>query len=199
MSLASRFAKNDPDRTITCAQYQAVPNSKRCVHYQDGGTCSLPDEFLCVEWQKANAGRIPGSPSATSPSAAAPTAQPASPPQRDLLGQPFARQKTKAPSPRVELPKNETAPSTGEHGEPVLIRGLTDADIASFKALTVEVCIRNDSIGEVWIVPEYTGQNRKELSCEDAAFLTAICAAFPGAKVASFDKRHEPKKQESKP
>jgi len=202
MSLASRFTKADQERAITCAKYQAVPNSKRCVHYQDGGTCALPDEFLCIEWQKANAGRIPGSP-VTPPAVVAPTAQPAKPQQHDLLGQPLARQKPRDIAPK-EAPsiKNETAPSVEkpvEPTEPVLIRGLTDADIASFKALNVEVCIRNESIGEVWIVPEYTGQDRKELSCEDAAFLTAVCAAFPGAKIASFDKRHEPKKQESKP
>ncbi len=206
MSLASRFAKTDQDRTITCDKYQAIPNSKRCVHYQDGGTCSLPDEFLCIEWQKANAGRIPGSP-VTPPPASAPSVRPvdsADPRSldHDLLGHPLPRQKPKEVAPREEPAKNETTPHVDkpdEPGEPVLIRGLTDADIASFKALNVEVCIRNESIGEVWLVPEYTDQNRKEISCEDAAFLTAVVAAFPGAKVTSFDKRPEPPKQELKP
>jgi len=206
MSLASRFAKADQERAITCAKYQAIPNSKRCVHYQDGGTCSLPDEFLCIEWQKANAGRIPGSP-ITPPPASAPSVRPvdsADPRSldHDLLGHPLPPQKPKEVAPREESARSETTPPVGKLGEltePVLIRGLTDADIASFKALNVEVCIRNESIGEVWLVPEYTGQDRKEISCEDAAFLTAVVAAFPGAKVTSFDKRPEPQKQESKP
>ena len=38
---------------IACAKY--VPREgRRCVHYADGGPCLRPDEFMCVEWLKAN-------------------------------------------------------------------------------------------------------------------------------------------------
>lgn len=70
----------------------------------------------------------------------------------------------------------------------VLVRNLTDEDIASFKALGVEVCFASEGIGEVWIVPEYTEQERREIRIDHAATLTAVCAAFPGAKVTSFEK-----------
>jgi hypothetical protein len=37
---------------IACANY--VPGEgRRCVHYAVG-TCLRPDEFMCVEWLKAN-------------------------------------------------------------------------------------------------------------------------------------------------
>ena len=72
--------------------------------------------------------------------------------------------------------------------EPVFVRGLTDKDIASFKALGVEARITNDVIGDIWLVPEYTDQDRKEIAVEHAATLIAICAAFPGAMVASYNK-----------
>ena len=72
------------------------------------------------------------------------------------------------------------------------MRNLTDEDIASFKALGVEVCIASEEIGEVWIVPEYTEQERRELRIDHAATLTAVCATFPGAKVTSFEKLAKP-------
>jgi hypothetical protein len=43
------------------------------------------------------------------------------------------------------------------------------------------------AIGTLWLVPAYTGaKDRKELSYRDAATLTTICAAFPGAQVTTF-------------
>ena len=70
-----------------------------------------------------------------------------------------------------------------------MVRNLTDEDIASFKALRAEVCMRSEDVGEIWLVPEYTGADRLEISVEHAATLTAICSAFPGARVVSFEKR----------
>ena len=93
MALKDRL-KPEPgadDNGFTCPKYTPKLGSKRCIHYQDGGTCVLPDEFLCIEWQKA-----------------------------------------------------------------------------------------------------------KEISCEDAAFLTAVCAAFPGATVSSFDKKKSTPTKEDK-
>ena len=67
-----------------------------------------------------------------------------------------------------------------------------DQDIASFKALGVEVHLVDELVGDVWLVPTYTGQDRAELSIEHAALLAAVCSAFPGASVASFVRKSKP-------
>ena len=59
MGLADRFARpGEPEPgaapEITCPRYDPVPGTKRCKHYLKGGACSLPDEFMCVEWLKVN-------------------------------------------------------------------------------------------------------------------------------------------------
>lgn len=127
---------------ITCARYEALPGSKRCRHYHPNGACGLPDEFMCVEWLKAN-------------------------------GHP-ANASSTPPSPRTEL---------------AAVRTITDADIASFKALGVEVRLESAELGDLWLVPAYTGSpERLELSVEHAALLAAVCSAFPGARVTSFSR-----------
>ena len=61
--LALRLGKASANRAaapeITCPRYDPVPGTKRCKHYLKGSTCSLPDEFMCVEWLKANGHRVP--------------------------------------------------------------------------------------------------------------------------------------------
>lgn len=47
---------------FSCPEYRAIPGSRRCEHYNEGGTCRLPDRFLCVEWERANARRVAGAP-----------------------------------------------------------------------------------------------------------------------------------------
>jgi len=37
---------------IACAKY-APGGGRRCAHYADGA-CLRPDEFMCVEWLRAN-------------------------------------------------------------------------------------------------------------------------------------------------
>ena len=39
---------------FTCPKYTPAPGASRCVHYADGGPCLRPDEFMCVEWLRAN-------------------------------------------------------------------------------------------------------------------------------------------------
>ena len=113
-------------------------------------------------------------------------------PARDLFGNPLPEEPAPkkpekvAPSPMPKPVPVVEQPSTDR--DAVLVRNLTDEDIASFKALGVEVCLASEEIGEVWIVPEYTEQARRELRIDHAATLTAVCAAFPGAKVTSFEK-----------
>lgn len=164
-------APNPPSEvTITCPHYQRVPLSKRCRHYGQGGLCQRPEAAggKCLEWLKVNA-----------PPQAAP--EPAS---RDLFGAPVA-----PPPPRRPPHTAPPAPSGAPANRPPVVRNVTDAEVASFKALGVEVCIRSDALGPVWLVPEYTDTGRTELSVEHSVLLTAICAAFPGAKVVAMNRR----------
>jgi hypothetical protein len=53
------------------------------------------------------------------------------------------------PSSTLPVPPNE-----GEGVLP-LVRNMTDEEVASFKALGVEVCIESARAGDIWLVPEY--------------------------------------------
>lgn len=183
MSLKARLAVVDQPAApaaFTCPDYDAPAGSKRCRSYLGNGSCARDDHFMCEEWMKANGHAVPA------PTEAKPE------PARDLFGNPLPEEpppkkpEKTAPSP---MPKpTPIAETSTPDRDAVLVRNLTDEDIASFKALGVEVCLASEEIGEVWIVPEYTEQQRRELRIDHAATLTAVCAAFPGAKVTSFEK-----------
>jgi len=84
---------------------------------------------------------------------------------------------------------DEPEPRRAPDQEVPVVRNLTDEDVASFKALGVEVCLATEDCGEVWLVPEYTSRDdRKEISVRDAATLAAVCSAFPGARVTSYER-----------
>jgi hypothetical protein len=63
---------------------------------------------------------------------------------------------------------------------------ITAADIASFRALRVQICFQSDELGELWLVPSYTSQARNEITPEHAATVGRVLAAFPGARVTAF-------------
>lgn len=46
---------------ITCPKY-VRGEGKRCAHFKANGACALPDEFMCVEWLKANGKAAPAPP-----------------------------------------------------------------------------------------------------------------------------------------
>lgn len=71
------------------------------------------------------------------------------------------------------------------------IRCLTEKDIESFKTLGVEACFATKDFGELWLVPKYTGQDRKELSVEHAMLLVAVSGVFPEATLKSFGARSD--------
>lgn len=169
-----------PSREITCARYVPVRGSRRCQRYLDGGGCVLPDEPMCIEWLKANGHVRPETRDEGV--------------QRDLFGNPVPPPKpARSGSTKEDVPPQRREPRA-DAPEPPLVRNVTDEEIASFKELGAEVCLASESIGRVWLVPSYTGEDRREISVEHAATLSAICAAFPGAKVVSFEKtsRAEP-------
>ncbi len=189
MSLKARLAvvEESARRAVfTCPDYDPLPGSKRCRSYLSNGGCAREDHFMCEEWLKANG-------QAARPVEAKPE------PTRDLFGNPVPDEAPAKKSPVRVAPTPSPTPkaspvavgSVAERDAP-LVRNLTDEDIASFKALGVEVCIASEEIGEVWIVPEYTRKDRRELRIDHAATLTAVCATFPGAKITSFEKLAKP-------
>ena len=166
---------SDPSRRvalpITCTKYEATAGTRRCKHYQPNGACGLPDEFMCVEWLKANGHATPA------PTRPAPTREPA----RDLFGRPIAEKPAPITAPK-SVPVAVTAPS---RIDVPIVRTLADVDIMSFKALRLEVRLATE-VGDVWLVPAYTGMDRQELSVDHAALLATICSTLPGAQVTAF-------------
>ena len=179
---------------ITCPRYDAPPGEKRCRHYVKGGACALPDEFMCLEWLKANGHAVP--PAALTPTETTPEPKAQAGPATDLLGRPLPE-----PEPARPRKAEPPAPSTRrlqqveQPEERPPLRGLTDEDIASFKALNAEACLRSEAFGEVWLVPEYTGRDRKEITPEHAATICQVLQAFPGSQVVSFEKSPQTDKE----
>lgn len=171
---------------ITCSKYDAVPGTKRCRHYHANGACALPDEFMCIEWLKANGHTAPPG---------TPPPPPSPPPlTRTLFGEvraeaparpaPIAKPSAQSIAARPTAPKPESDAS--------VVRTITDADIASFKALGLEVCVATAELGDVWIVPAHTGADRLELSVDHAALIAAVTSAFPGARVTALVRKPKP-------
>ena len=183
---------------ITCEKYTRG-EGKRCVHFQQGGTCALPDEFVCTEWQKHNGPNKRVLP-VVAPAPVVEEVPAAKPGARDLFGNPVVvplqpvSKPRPAPVPMVPTqPEADVAPAIDLDG----LRGLTTEDIASFKALGVEVLLRSDTYGELWLVPEYTGKERKEITPEHAATVMRVLSVFPGSQVISFEKSpHNPERPE---
>jgi hypothetical protein len=166
---------------ITCEKYTRG-EGKRCIHFASNGACTLPDEFMCVEWLKANGHGKRVLPVVDEPAAPKPVA-------RDLFGN--ALPEVATPTPKASTPI-ALAPKPDADAQPAVdvdqLRGFTDADIASFKALGVEVLLHSETYGELWLVPAYTGRDRKELTPEHAATLARVMSVFPGSHIVSFEK-----------
>ena len=165
---------------ITCPRYEALPGRKHCRDYLEGGACARPDEFMCVEWLKVNGhGGTTHGPNSQTP------------------GDLFGRQTAKHQKP-MRTSCTQQRPTAARPLPPPVVhepisgrepqRAMTTDDIDSFKALGVEVCLESDSLGEVWLVPEYTEADRREITPEHTAAIARVMAAFPGAKVVSLEK-----------
>jgi hypothetical protein len=156
-------------RAVACLKYEPVPGGRRCQHYVANGACDLPDELMCVEWLKANG---------HAPSPSVPTPPPL---EKDLFGAAYVH-----PSPIRETARaTEPAASTTPPAAPAP-PALKAAALASFQALGVEVRLESDDVGELWLVPAYTGSGRPELSFEHAALVATLCAAMPSARVTAL-------------
>ncbi|RJS14239.1 hypothetical protein DRW03_35295 [Corallococcus sp. H22C18031201] len=187
---------------VTCEDYVRGEDT-RCLHYRPRGVCVLASGGVCTEWLKVNRqGRLPSVvPTAPAP---LPALSPVEPTQArvDLFGHPLAETGSKklAQAPAAKLaPPTPTLVDVKEPNEPAaeaepsILRGLTDEAIASFRALRTEVCFTSETYGEVWLVPDYTGQARKELTPEHAATLVRVLSAFPGSRVTSFERAAPPR------
>lgn len=76
---------------------------------------------------------------------------------------------------------------------------LTPEDVASFKALGVEVDVKS-SVGNFTLVPEYTdqaGKARMEISVEDMRKISMVMHAFPGAEIVYVGPEQEPRHRSS--
>ncbi|MBI5536015.1 MAG: hypothetical protein HY898_25065 [Deltaproteobacteria bacterium] len=157
-----------PSQPTICPKREPLSDG-RCKHQLPTGCCALPDELTCVEWGNAR------------------------PTQKSLPGLPSPVSKPVASAPK---PRPVVAPvATANEPAPVVdvnrLRGFTTEDIESFKALAVEVCLQSESFGELWLVPAYTGQPRRELTPEHLAIVLHALSVFPGSRVTGF---HPPTK-----
>ena len=166
---------------ITCEKYTRG-EGKRCAHYASNGACLRDDEFMCVEWLKANGSK---------PARALPVVtEPPKPIARDLFGNPLPEVAAPPSTPKPSTPASIAKPEAD--AKPTVdvdqLRGFTTEDIESFKALGVEVLLHSETYGDVWLVPAYTGQPRKELTPEHAATIARVLSVFPGSHIVSFEK-----------
>ena len=202
MSLTDRY---DGDRvtatqpsSFTCPHYLPRSGSKRCRHYLKGGACARPDELMCVEWLRANGHAVPAAskPPGDSPGDGGARVTPVRNGATDLFGNPLPEEEpTSPPEVKSATPAAETTPPAQETTELQPLCGLTPEDIESFKALGVEVCFHSDAFGEVWLVPEHTGQERQEITPEYAATICHVLHAFPGSRVVAFERNAKPSKE----
>jgi len=173
--------------SIECADYQPTLGGRRCRHYIEGGGCQLPAHGECIEWRRRNrlAPRVAASAAVAGAGAATAAAAAPAPTQASLFA--VTLPPPPAPGPGSDGrgsrsvrqgAANAAPPAFATFDRPI---GVRPEDIASFKALRVEVCIESATLGEIWLVPEYTGADRKEITPEHAAKLAMIVQAFPGA------------------
>ncbi len=194
--LSRQGSSSSGSAEYSCPHYLALPGSKRCESYQEGGTCARSDRFLCSEWEKLNRSRH--APTPPTSEVAAKTEPGTTDGPTDLFGNPAPELDLRREEPKPEVEPTNEVPhriAVDEMEESLPARGLTDEDIESFKELGAEVCLRSESFGEIWLVPEHTGRDRKEITPEHAATICQVTQTFPGSQVVSFEKNPKPNKE----
>ncbi len=184
-------------KDIACIEFRSNDN-KTCIHYRAKGHCALSGRNRCSEWLKVN-----GMPSQKEKDYNKHLTQEAqrgdadqSQRETDLYGDPLPLPKPERKSRRYSHTSKRHLSTTKPADNIKLLPpppGMTKENIESFKALRAEVCIKSKSCGDIWLVPEYTQQQRKELIPEHFATLWHIADIFPGAKIISFEKQVESK------
>ena len=130
-------------REFTCAKYEPLGGGRRCKHYIQGGTCALPDRFLCDEWAAVNQHRAPVKPGEATPGLAgrgeagsgkAVQGKDAGP--RDLFGNPLPKEPARKTARPAPAPSGSTSQPrvAREDAEPEsALRGFTTEDVDSVK------------------------------------------------------------------
>lgn len=92
----------------------------------------------------------------------------------------------------ADATEGEAQPCSGPGDHPLgrEPRFPSSAEISSLRDLGVEVALATADAGEIWLVPAYTRQSRRELRFDHAATLAALCRLFPGTSVRSLKKTH---------
>jgi hypothetical protein len=118
---------------ITCEKYTRGDDGKRCIHFQQGGTCALPDEFVCTEWQKHNGPNRRSLP-VVAPAPVVEKAPAPKPVARDLFGNPLPEIAMPPPAPKASMSApSGLAPKPDAVAQPTIdvdqLRGFTTEDI----------------------------------------------------------------------
>ncbi len=201
MSLAERYISTvslKEDKLFQCQNYSPLSdNNKHCKNYIEGGACSLPDQLMCVEWLKVNDHK------STTSNISTPDSTDQQKPITDLLGDPIpdppppkkqsqssATINTNRPTGANTRPYTSTQTGIQPHSSteaPTAPCGMTAEDIESFKALGVEVCIDSE-MGQIWLVPKYTHQDRMEITPEHMALICYTRMSFPDSRIVSLQR-----------
>ena len=181
---------------ITCPKYEAAQGGKRCKHYGARGTCALPDELMCVEWLRVN------EPEAYKRQAQSlslvRTNDPLVAPS-DPLAAPV-----EADRPTATTGANGAQrPAESEHGglmatpSPLDPELINDEALEALEASGLECRIASADLDDVWLVPEFTDQDRHELPYRFARTLLVTMSIFPGASLREIKRKNqEPRNQE---
>jgi hypothetical protein len=192
--------------TIACPKYSKKQDSKSCEHFLKGGACALPSEAMCVEWLKATQRQKPDPqeqqkqeksqifgflgdlpPCLTSDTPGNTSPQPSTAPQAPSTG-------PTGPTAPTGAERASTRPQDGawlaraysaEQAKDLRDIPLEQMSLEAVESLTklkVETLVNtNSEMGEVWLVPEYTEEKRKELTYRDMRYLMLVVKVFPGA------------------
>jgi hypothetical protein len=149
------------------------------VHFQTGGVCAMraPDLEECTEWRALpdNVHR-PVPRLVVESRAARAAALPLFAPRGTDSGMP-AKAQVSASSARSTSAARGTAASVDAAVPLPTPAGISEVDIADFKARRIEFCMTTRG-GDVWVVHEYRDPSRLEISIDHAATVVAVALAF---------------------
>jgi hypothetical protein len=174
-----------------CPHYAPFEGEKRCRHFLKNGACDRPDQVMCFEWLKRNR---PETEDKRRVAKKKPEFQlQIQETNQRPISQFAVSAEGAAVSAQLSVSASDTClPVSGRQGPPLGVQspafGLQPDQIASFKKLGMEVCFHSDTFGEVWLVPKYTAQARREITPEHAATICQVLSVFPGSRVTAFEK-----------
>lgn len=176
---------------VQCEDYTPVHEHWRCSSYENGGSCSRDDYFMCVEWVRSNPGydlaplRPVPSPK---PERKESTKELVDPTDDQTQPAPLAGERTGAVYDLSSLGKKVDGEKRIMLERPEL---LTEQVIEQLSEHGYEVTVTTGDGTEVTIVPSYTDTDRAELTYRDARTLVMVLQVFPGATIKSLRKPYK--------